>query len=344
MSALPEQQEKLLRELNSFESLDRKGIYPEKSNINLFLLVTIWIVGAVIIAISIFKGNKTALNEVIVAAGVASLSLIGAYYNQVWGKYLAVLSLLGINGFLTYKANFTYSEFLTLVDALTVFAITNQFGRNGYFLGLSLILGKATTLFMIEAQNQESYLEQGLAIIVNVAVLGILPLFISSISATSRRAKKQEIRAEILSLQNQDLIDSWLVTSSAMSNYSPTQIQSSANTQPTPSISSSNREISYSPVYSPAYTAQTTNNTPMQPLPTQTPPSPTYSDPGQDAIPQVPPPINELPAGLNSAQTPNPISHISNSPTSMPSNQNNVNPQALPKASSETNQGIGLNY
>ncbi|MFW5720029.1 MAG: hypothetical protein ACOCXT_03325 [Candidatus Dojkabacteria bacterium] len=208
-SYLPEEQEKLLRELNLLDTQERHGILPERSNINFLLIIFTWIVGILYALNLLVDGRSSFLSYVLIAAGIQSFTLILAYSNARIGLYLSVAAAVAINAVTGYfHPNLSESPFLfMLINILTIGIAANQFGWSGYTLILVLVLMKlgVLLLFFTDEANYVDFFVN----ITMISMVSYLPVLLRSLAAVSRKAKKQEIRAEILSLQNQDLLASW---------------------------------------------------------------------------------------------------------------------------------------
>lgn len=204
---LPAEQEKLLRELNEVDTLERLGILPERSNINLFLIGFVWTLGIFISIANIVNNASTNLTSIFIFCIITSIGLSASYYNKSWGSYLSSLSVLIGNAFFTYQLPGHHSDFSVLLDGLTVFIFSNQFGRNGFIAASTMVILK-TTGILVEFRGKKD-LENYFANLIIICAVGIIPVLIRAISQFSRNAKRQEIRAAILALQNQDLLASW---------------------------------------------------------------------------------------------------------------------------------------
>jgi hypothetical protein len=206
-NALPAEQDKLLKDLNDIDAQERAGILPERSNINLFLIILIWAFGTFLAILTIIRQQTNLLYQILGLCLLMSFGLMGAFYNKKWGFYASCLFALAINFYVTYQYKNQYSGFLTLVDGLTIFIFANELGRRGYFVSAILMVSKMAGLYYFFPQTRN--LEDIVSNVITIIIIGIIPVLLASISRASRRAKKQEIRSEILSLQNQDLIKSW---------------------------------------------------------------------------------------------------------------------------------------
>jgi membrane-associated HD superfamily phosphohydrolase len=206
-TALPAEQDALLKELNDIDAQERAGILPERSNINLFLIVLIWAFGTFLAILTIVRQQNDLLYQILALCLLVSFALMGAFYNKKWGFYLSCIIALAINLYVTYQYKNQYGGFLTLVDGLTIFIFSNQLGKRGYIGSATLMVAKMVVLYLFFADVKN--IEDIVSNIITIVIVGVIPVLLASISRASRRAKKQEIRAEILSLQNQDLIKSW---------------------------------------------------------------------------------------------------------------------------------------
>lgn len=206
-NTLPAEQDKLLKELNDIDAQERAGVLPERSNINLFLIMLVWTFGTFLAVLSVFRQQNNTLYQILALCLILSITLMGAFYNKKWGLYSSSFVSLIVNVYITYKYENEYNGFLILVDGLTIFLCANQLGKKGYIISSILTTVKVIVLFYINPGTR--VIEDIIASIVSVSLVGVIPVLLASISRASRKAKKQEIRSEILSLQNQDLIKSW---------------------------------------------------------------------------------------------------------------------------------------
>ncbi len=206
MQTLPAEQNRLLKAMNEIDAQERAGVIPLRSNVNLGLIFAIWILTTVLSAISISQGRP---NDLISLGGfvlIATISFALAYYNKNFGFYLSAIMAIVGNIYSTVAFTQT-SDLATLFNAITVFIVANQFFMRGYIFASIIVIAKILVIYFIRDTNTP--LEAIFAQVITILTVGIIPVLMLSISKVSIRAKKQEIRAEILSLQNQDLISSW---------------------------------------------------------------------------------------------------------------------------------------
>lgn len=264
MRALPQKQDELLKQLNEIESLDRKGISPERSNINIFLIFITLIFGMLIItlgATNSISGNFNSTYALVVIA-LLLISLTLSYYNNIFGFIASSILVLGINLYFSLNnlMNLTVLNFI-LIDSLTVFIISNQFKKYGYFAGATLIVGKNIYLFgsgILFSNILPDLIAGGIII----GLIGVIPVLINFIATVSRIAKAKEISSQLLALQNEELLNSWLNTyqSGGVSKppaYKPieTNTQENQHNQQTEITQSPNTQNS------PVYTSIYSNNT-----------------------------------------------------------------------------------
>ncbi len=206
-TTLPAEQDKLLKEFNDIDAQERQGILPERSNINLYLIVLVWILGTIFTVASLVRQAGNYLTPIILICSLMSVTLIAAFYNKKVGFFLSCIAAVAINGYVTWLSPQHHSEFVTLLDGLTIFIFANQFGTRGYYFASALIAAKVISIFFLLPYDK--YIEHLFSNVLNIVTVGVIPVLMGSVSRASRRAKKQELRAEILSLQNQDLLSSW---------------------------------------------------------------------------------------------------------------------------------------
>lgn len=216
MYSLPEEQNKLLKQMGEIDAQERAGIVPVRSNIILFLIFLLWSIATFALFLNIAGIRNDGFYLVLGGVLVVTMFLALAYYNLKFAYYLTCIALLGISGYATYKSGFNNTELLILIDSIIIFTFANLFGRNGYILASLIFVTKAVVIYWFFQQDKtiETIVSQA----VNLLAIGIIPVLMLSVSKASRRAKKQEIRAEIIALQNQDLVSSWGSTFSATQN------------------------------------------------------------------------------------------------------------------------------
>jgi len=207
MYSLPDEQNKLLKQLGEIDSQERTGLIPVRSNITLFLIFFIWTIATIDVILNLTGQRNDGLYIIIGIALTLSFLLILCYYNLKFGYYLASIAVIAISFFITRNSNFENTVLVVLIDSVALFTISNLFGKNGYITGAIIFLAKIVGIhfFIQNNSNIETLISQS----VNILAIGVIPVLMLSISKVSRRAKKQEIRAEILALQNQDLVSSW---------------------------------------------------------------------------------------------------------------------------------------
>jgi hypothetical protein len=265
-----EEQDKLIKQLNDIDSLERQGIFPERNNVNLFLLGVNWVIGILWSITNIINGDKQFVYQIFGFCILLSLALTAAFYNKKWGMVLVCLLILFIDGYETYLVPGHYSQLIIFLDSIAVFTFTNQFRRSGFIFGITLVLGKIIGIQYFFGDLKD--LENILASTLNVATLGLIPLLIASISRVGRRAKKGEIRAEILARQNEELMKVWEQYYSGVSSKSSGTQPNLQNSQQTSDISQSASATVNPP--------PTTN----QPQPSPSSPTPQAATPTTDSI------------------------------------------------------------
>ena len=222
MYSLPDEQNKLLKEMGDLDAQERSGIIPVRSNLNLLLLVFSWVIAIIFTIINILAGITDSIQFILIITIVVSIALILSYYNKRVGFYLSAIAFLAANLYGTYASNYQVNAIIVLLDSLVVFVFANQFGKYGFIFGYSIVLAKLIGLFFF---NENGKYDELVAQAINIFAIGIIPVLMLSISKVSRKAKKAEIRAQILSLQNQDLIGNW---GSMFDQQKPQQIPSTS--------------------------------------------------------------------------------------------------------------------
>lgn len=203
---LPENQNSLLKEMQEIDAQEKSGIIPIRNNLNLILIFTTWGLGILMSILSIVTKTPEDLNFIIIAC----LSLTGvfalAYYNIKAGFYLVCIVAVLVDIISIWTFPELTNEFRILFGGIAVFSLANQFYYQGYFVGIVIVYANLIVFRLI---NQFVNIESMIAELLIISTIGFIPILTLSISRVSRIAKKQEIRAEILSLQNQELISNW---------------------------------------------------------------------------------------------------------------------------------------
>lgn len=207
MSELPKEQDTLLKQLQHFEALEKQGIIPERSNTNLFLIIFTWIVCTILTAIFAFRKETALISPILILCFLITSTLYGAYNNKMWGFYTSTIVILAACLYATYVNGMHYTDLITLLDGIVIFVFANQFAQKGYAIAAFIIAGKVLIIhFLFDSQKD---IEDVTAILINTLTIGFTPVLMTLLSKASRRAKIQELRSEILSLQNQELLQSW---------------------------------------------------------------------------------------------------------------------------------------
>ena len=109
MYSLPDEQNKLLKEMGELDAQERAGLIPVRSNINLFLIFLVWFFGTVGVILNI-TGNRTDGIPLLIGICIGlSFFLILAYYNISFGFYLATIGFFRIKRL--YDDKFRISEY-----------------------------------------------------------------------------------------------------------------------------------------------------------------------------------------------------------------------------------------
>lgn len=207
MYSLPDEQNKLLKSMGDLDAQERAGILPVRNNLNLLLIAFTWAVGIAATIFNVTGQRNDGIQTILIITLIISACFILAYYNWKIGYYLSTLAFIAGASYLSYLFKFENTPLVVLIDSVAVFVMANQFGRNGFILGFLLFGGKVLALHYMSSQMNN--IDELIAQLINIFAIGIIPVLMISISKVSRKAKKAEIRAEILALQNQDLVGSW---------------------------------------------------------------------------------------------------------------------------------------
>jgi hypothetical protein len=207
MYSLPKEQDKLLKEMGDLDNLERLGISPLRNNLNLFIIILIWSIALTLGILNLFEFREDNFLFLILPVLFLSFFLLLAYYNIRIGFFLVSIGAFFINIGVSYLMNFELNLISALVDGIFIFIISTQFTRQGFIAGIILIFLKSVPALI--NFDFVSNIEVLFAHFVISFCIGFIPVIMDSTSKVSIRAKKAEIRAQILALQNQDLIGSW---------------------------------------------------------------------------------------------------------------------------------------
>lgn len=213
MVTLPENQDQLLKKLHEIEEEEKAGIWPERAKIVLGLLAVVIILFIIVMTFLVLRQAYSLIPVDSALIFIAFAGLVAGYFNKKPGFCISIVISILASFYATYITSSHYSEFITVLDALAIFIAATGFGKKGFFPVLTIIALKTIVVFALFSGNRYTDFAASIVDLVshllNVSLIGYVPVLIQSISAVSRLATKQTIRAEILSLQNQELLQSW---------------------------------------------------------------------------------------------------------------------------------------
>jgi hypothetical protein len=207
MKNLPIDQDNLLKEYHEIELLEKRDVHPEQDRINLMILLISALLGILMFVYFLSQRSFYLIPFLVISVSLVCIGLYLAYKRKSIGYFISTTSILMINFVTSYLMLQHHSDFITLLDGLVIFTFANQLQKPGYLFGAVMITVKMIAFYIIFPGDR--YQEHVVATIVNANVLGVLPLLLKSISLATLKAKKQKIRAQMLSFQNQELSESW---------------------------------------------------------------------------------------------------------------------------------------
>jgi hypothetical protein len=200
-------QDALLKQLEELHYDERRGIVPERASINRIILILMLFMAAVFVVLKIFERDFELILIILVSMILVSVPLFAAMKNRRWGLYTVAIT----SGIVTVITTLTepnyYSPIVSFCDGFFLFLIVNQLGKKGFYIITPIFLLKSILIFVLFNANQD--IGYFLISLVNILALGSIPLIIQVASTATRRAKISELKAELLALQNADLLDHW---------------------------------------------------------------------------------------------------------------------------------------
>lgn len=207
---LPEEQDKLLRELQYLEAKSPNEKGAEQGYI-MFGLTVIATLAFLVISINDYFSNNANLLWVIfgVWAGFV-ISVYASFYGSKIGSAFATLVSITINLGLSYFLAKTFPNFMNLsliADIFVIAMVTSIYIDKGYITSTILLVVKNVAVQFIFLSNV-SYITLFVDTII-ILVTGTFLLLIMYFFRMAENSRMQTLRAEILALQNQELIGSW---------------------------------------------------------------------------------------------------------------------------------------
>lgn len=208
--ALPKEQDKMLKELKELEDRSTSELSPERN----YILTGLGILSTfsfICIGINDYYSNHSFyLAGIIVLWVLLSFAIILSLLDKRFGAVLASIIALSMNLGLSYILYINHSPLQSLslfADIFVIWLITSNFGNGGYLLSTVLLIVK-NFYFQIYLGTQINYLSILVDTII-ILVTGTFLLMIMYLFRIAENSRMQTIRAEILALQNQELIGSW---------------------------------------------------------------------------------------------------------------------------------------
>lgn len=210
MKILPREQDKLLKQLADLENRSRKGTKPELIVVVFSLIVLSTISFGIIVLNDYYSNYGRNILGVTLIWLLLIASLYGCYKGNKYAYAFSTIISLGLNVAFTYfisSAHPNYQSLCLIGDIFTLILITTLFSNSGYLISTFLVIVK-NFFFYFVLRLQIDYISIFIDTII-VFTTGTFMLMIIYLFRLSENAKMAMIRAEILALQNQELISSW---------------------------------------------------------------------------------------------------------------------------------------
>lgn len=198
---------KLKEELHRLESIDDKGEAITRTKINKVLLYVTSLISITITFFVIIRGEGMEYAAIqIIGQLIASIFFIGAIKNKFWGYSLISFMSVATACIYTYLNPNHYSDLITLYYGIAILVCANQFLKIGFLV--SSILMTTLTIVIYAHFPSIRYPHEVISTVFNSLVLGCIPLLLQIMARSINIARKEELRAEILAIENQELIQS----------------------------------------------------------------------------------------------------------------------------------------
>ncbi len=207
---LPKEQDKLLKELQELESKPKE----EKSVAQGYIMFGLAFVATIIfIILGINDYLNNSADMLVQIFGVWACFLVSMHASYFGSKFAAVIAITIsaiLNMALTYFFVATQDSFQSVglvADVFILMLVTSLFTDRGYIATVFIVLLKNIAILLI-AGAEINYINM----IVNTIILlvaGTALLIIMYLFRNVENSRKETIRAEILALQNQELLGGW---------------------------------------------------------------------------------------------------------------------------------------
>ena len=207
-----EKQNELVRELTQMQKEDSdKKLNREDKFLDWGLLVGILITGGML-----FFANYTTLDQnlllfmggtILFAVISLILGILGFNFSRLTVSFgFFFFSLFAI--FLLYYIHPFVRELIVYIYALFVFSVAAQYKLKG-FIAASTLFIVTEIYFVINQGFSVERLHSLILTILIVETIGLIPVLLYEITKVRKETRLQQLRLQILALQNQDLVNSW---------------------------------------------------------------------------------------------------------------------------------------
>lgn len=208
--ALPKEQDKLLKELKYLENRVENKDQPEKRYV-LFGLSVIATISFILIGLNdYYYNNSQYLAGIIILWILLSFSILACYFGNFIGYVAALLISVSMNlalSYSVYKTQTSYQSLSLIADLFVLVLATSSFRNKGYIVSILLLVSK-NVYFLFMPGVEINYVSVLVDTII-ILITGTFLLMIMYLFRLADKARMQMLRAEILALQNQELIGSW---------------------------------------------------------------------------------------------------------------------------------------
>lgn len=209
-SSSSQRQDELVRELTEIQKNDQTEVPRERRYLNLGLFIMTLIFGSMLFYANYKVGGVLPWMLGLVLIMTLASTAFGSLGLRSSGIAIAMIYtfffLLSI--FLLYYVKTGVREMYVLAYSIFIIAITTQLKLNGYIASLIFVIiteAYITFSFGIDLTK----LHSSILTILLSSLLGCIPLLAHRITKIRRETRLQQLRLEILALQNQDLVNSW---------------------------------------------------------------------------------------------------------------------------------------
>lgn len=209
-SSNSQRQDELVRELTEIQRNDQTEVPRERRYLNLSLFIITFIFGGMLFYANYNVGGVLPWLLGLVLVLTLASTAFGSFGVRSSGIAIATIYvfffLLSI--FLLYYVKTGVREMYVLAYSIFIIAMTTQLRINGYIASLIFVI-------ITEAYINISFgidltkLHSSILTVLLSSLLGCIPLIAHRVTKIRRETRLQQLRLEILAMQNQDLVNSW---------------------------------------------------------------------------------------------------------------------------------------